>query len=349
MKHIHFLVICALICAIIFVTSRWIGKLDPAISRITLIVPNVTTMIPVQRQSVTLNDGEYDYHLDLSRFYMEFPYMQTYQCSVILSPPVARFDDGNSSLIVMAVKSPPGSGARRSAIRQTWAKDQRVEGYKMKHLFLVGRTKVSGEMELVKVESDTYGDILQWDITEEHHNLSLKERCFLEWLHHNLPGVAYVYKGDDDVFVNKILMVDLLKNFGSPDLVHGFHNHRPNVIRGSKYRVSEALYPMTFYPGFVSGGGFIFSGPSVHRLYEASLVLPVFPLDDVYFGFLILASNLTYRHDARFRVHGLRYDNCNYMQAIVVHGVVTDELIQVWKKMEEEKCDKTNSSRVQEG
>ncbi|KAM3924060.1 beta-1,3-galactosyltransferase 5-like [Leptodactylus fuscus] len=154
-------------------------------------------MTPVVRQSVTLNDGEYDYHLSLSRFQAEFPYLQTYQCSLMLHPPVAPYDDSDLLLIIMAIKSHPGSGRKRFAVRQTWAKEQELKGYKIRRLFLLGKTKLSGEMELLKVESATYRDILQWDMMEGHHNLSLKERCFLEWLHHNVPEVDYIFKGEE--------------------------------------------------------------------------------------------------------------------------------------------------------
>ncbi|XP_044138775.1 N-acetyllactosaminide beta-1,3-N-acetylglucosaminyltransferase 2-like [Bufo gargarizans] len=292
------------------------------------------------RQSITLHDRGHDYPLKLSSFELEFPHLQTYQCSVILSPPVTPYDDDDLQLILMAIKSHPRDGLRRSAVRQTWAQEQEMKGYKLRRLFLVGRTESSAQMEILKVESSMYGDILQWDMMEGHYNLSLKERCFLEWMNHQVPEVDYIFKGDDDVFVNPELVVDLINVFGSPDIIHGYHQHRPPVMRSTKYRITEDLYPVKFYPGFVSGGGFIFSGPSVPILYESSRVMPVFPLDDVYFGFLALAANLTYRHDHRFYVRGLKYDVCTYKEAIVVHGIGPERLINIWSEVTKHKCDK---------
>ncbi|XP_073418616.1 N-acetyllactosaminide beta-1,3-N-acetylglucosaminyltransferase 2-like [Dendrobates tinctorius] len=339
MKNRIYLVHSCLISITIFLIFKWIGPSDPSMSRVLLEWPQVTPMKLVMRQSETLSDGKYDYHLNFSSFQLEFPYLQSYQCSVILGPAVGPYDTSDLPLLIMAVKSHPGAGSRRNALRQTWAREQELKGYKVRRLFLLGRTESSGQKEIVKLESDTYGDILQWDMIEGHHNLSLKERCFLEWMLH-ITEVDYIFKGDDDVFVNVHLVLDLIRDFGSPDLVHGYHQHRPPVMRKTKYRITESLYPSQTYPGFVSGGGFIFSGASVPRLYEASSKIPVFPLDDVYFGFLALAANLTYRHDDRFQVRGLKYNVCLYKEMLVVHGISPDRLLQIWKDVNEKNCEK---------
>ncbi|XP_073510671.1 beta-1,3-galactosyltransferase 5-like [Phyllobates terribilis] len=346
MKKSKFLVHSGLISITIFLIFKWIEQSNPSMSRSRLEMPQETPMYLGIRQSETLSDGKYDYHLKLSSFYSEFPYLQTYQCSVILGPAVAPYDTSNLLLLIMAIKSHPGAGIRRNALRQTWAKEQELKGYKVRRLFLLGRTEISEEMETVKLESDTHGDVLQWDMLEGHHNLSLKERCFLEWMHHNSTEVDYIFKGDDDVFVNVHLVLDLIRDFGSPDFVHGYHQHRPLVMRKTKYRITESLYPSERYPGFVSGGGFIFSGASVPRLYEASCKMPVFPLDDVYFGFLALAANLTYRHDPRFHVYGLKYNVCRYKEVLVVHGISPDRLVEIWRQVNEKDCEKKKEQKT---
>ncbi|XP_077116844.1 beta-1,3-galactosyltransferase 5-like [Ranitomeya variabilis] len=340
MKRNKFLVLSCLISITIFLIFKLFGRRDPLVCRVLPELPQVTPMKLVMRQSETLSDGKYDYHLNLSSFQSEFPYLQSYQCSVILGPAVGPYDTSDLPLLIMAVKSHPEAGSRRNALRQTWAKEQELNGYKIRRLFLLGRTNLSEQMENVKMESDTYGDVLQWDMIEGHHNLSLKERCFLEWMLHNITEVDYIFKGDDDVFVNVHVVLDLIRDFGSPELVHGYHQHRPLVMRHTKYRITESLYPSKNYPGFVSGGGFIFSGASVPCLYEASCKMPVFPLDDVYFGFLALAANLKYRHDDRFCVLGLKYDVCLYKEKLIVHGISPDRLLQIWRDVNEKSCEK---------
>lgn len=70
-----------------------------------------------------------------------------------------------------------------------------TEGYRVRPIFLMAQVDSVGYMSVVERESEEYKDVLQWDFMEDHHNLSLKERCFLEWLHFKMPHVAYVFKG----------------------------------------------------------------------------------------------------------------------------------------------------------
>ncbi|XP_053320066.1 acetylgalactosaminyl-O-glycosyl-glycoprotein beta-1,3-N-acetylglucosaminyltransferase-like [Spea bombifrons] len=298
-----------------------------------------STPLPSIRQSATLTDGVYTYHLDLSRFQSEFPYLQNYECSLNLTPRGQLEDKTGQPLLILAIKSHPSSGDRREALRRTWAREGVVGGYRVRPIFLMGQGGTPGHMELVKVESREFGDILQWDINEGHHNLSLKERCFLEWLHHHVPWAAFIFKGDDDVYVNPFSIVRYIEEHGSSaSVLHGALQRHSTVMRSSKYQVSYNLFQSHKYPFFLSGGGFLFPGPAAKRLYEVSLKMPVFPLDDVYMGFLVLAANLTFRHDERFHVFGLAYNACLYQRAFVVHGVSPERLLEIWSEVQGSQC-----------
>uniref|UniRef100_A0A8C5Q8A3 Hexosyltransferase n=2 Tax=Leptobrachium leishanense TaxID=445787 RepID=A0A8C5Q8A3_9ANUR len=296
-----------------------------------------TRPLPITKESVNLTDGVHTYYLNLSRFQEEIPFLQDYQCSLTLTPS-GRFQD-RPSLLILAIKSHPASGARRTALRQTWATEREVKGFWVKPIFLMAQDANPRRMELVKLESREFGDILQWDFTESHHNLSLKERCFLEWLHHHLPQVEFIFKGDDDEYVNPYAVVQYIKHHGSsPFILHGNLQRHSAVMRQYKYRVSENLYPHPVYPYFLSGGGFLFPGRSVKLLYEESQRIPVFPLDDVYFGFLGLAANLTYRHDSRFHVSGLAFKACRYQRALVVHGINPEQMVKIHNEAQNALC-----------
>ncbi|KAM4675910.1 beta-1,3-galactosyltransferase 5-like [Discoglossus pictus] len=288
------------------------------------------------RGSITLSDAKYTYHLNFTTFQAELPYMQSYHCSVILSPK-ADPEGTTDPLLILAIKTHPSSKSKRNALRQTWARKGIVDGYRLRPIFLVGHSVVSGHM--VKVENQEYNDILQFDFNEEHYNLSLKEYCFLEWLHYQLPKVDFIFKGDDDEYVNIGGIVKYITEHGnSQHTLHGAIQRNFRVFRHGKYSVSKTLYPFHKYPLFLSGGGFIFPGPTVKLLYEASQKIPVFPLNDVYFGFLVLASNLTFRHDNRFHVFGLEYHACEYKNALVVNGLEPDTLIMVWEDVKNTQC-----------
>ncbi|KAM4727465.1 beta-1,3-galactosyltransferase 5-like [Rhinophrynus dorsalis] len=294
---------------------------------------------PPMRESVNLTDGVHNYHLNFSQFELEFPYLQNYYCSCNITPREEPEEVTSQHLIILAIKSHPSSGTRREALRRTWARYEEVRGYRVRPIFLMATTTVSGQMEMVKQESKEYGDIIQWDFNEGHHNLSLKERCFLEWLHHHRPHVAFIFKGDDDEYVNPEAVVQYVKEHGSSSsILHGHVQHSTTVLRQGKYQVSKTLYPFHRYPLFLSGGGFLFPGPSVRSLYEASQKIPVFPLDDVYFAFLALSANLTYRNDERFYVTRRTFEPCLFKRALVVHGIQSEELVTVWKKVKNAQC-----------
>ncbi|XP_025033407.1 UDP-GlcNAc:betaGal beta-1,3-N-acetylglucosaminyltransferase 7-like, partial [Python bivittatus] len=178
--------------------------------------------------------------------------------------------------------------------------------------------------------------ILMWDFAESHHNLSLKERCFLRWVHQHCQRAAYVFKGDDDLFVNpKVLTEYLHRTPNASHFIHGNIRFHAAVIRRGKYAVSRDFYPKNHYPNFASGGGFIMSRPVLAALYQASLELPVFPLDDVYLGFLTLAARIPHRHDGAFRVWGIPKDVLSaYQESVTVHGLSMERIEEVWKELE---------------
>ncbi|XP_073480425.1 beta-1,3-galactosyltransferase 5-like [Aquarana catesbeiana] len=340
MRRKGILISASLFSIMTFLMARWFMNTRGIPQRICLAPTPARTPLPIMRQSVTLLNGTYTYHLNLTMFEAEFPYLQSYSCILIEEPNQEEQETANQKLLILAVKSQPSTGTRRSELRKTWAKEREINGYRIKPIFLLGKTDVKKHMEMVKCESRVYGDILQWDMTEGHHNLSLKERCFLEWLYLKSPQVDHIFKVDDDEFVNPDVIVQYITEYGSPDTIHGFHQHRPPVMRETKYSITETLYPQEYYPGFVSGGGFLFPGASVNGLYMGSLLLPVFPLDDVYFGFLTVAADLTFRHDSRFYVQGLEYDVCRYKEALVVHGNDEENMTRIWEEVQSGECPK---------
>ncbi|KAM8972715.1 beta-1,3-galactosyltransferase 5-like [Pelodytes ibericus] len=325
------------------IISRFSTSGDPSYVENQLEKANTHPLLTME--SVSLTDGVYTYYLDFSQFQIEFPYLQSYQCSLTLTPRGQLEERTTQPLLILAIKSHPASGGRREAVRRTWAREGEVGGYWVRPIFLMAQGDKPGHTELLKLESREFGDILQWDFNEGHHNLSLKERCFLEWIHHHVPQVEFIFKGDDDEYINPETVVQYIKKHGSsPNVLHGHLWTHPRVIREGKYRVSKTLYPFHLYPHFLSGGGFLFPGSSVKLLYQVSQTIPVFPLDDVYFGFLGLAANLTYKNDARFHVTDMEFDPCKYKMALVVHGVREEQQVKVWHEVLRARCPESGAS-----
>ncbi|XP_078525576.1 beta-1,3-galactosyltransferase 5-like isoform X2 [Lissotriton helveticus] len=293
-----------------------------------------------QRHSFTLKDDFSTYHLNFTQYEAEFPHLQSYNCTLLVDKPGYCHSPGGKPLLLLAMKSHPASSDRRSALRQTWAVDRDVSGYQVKPLFLMATVPSRGHMALVKEESNTFQDILLWDFTESHHNLSLKERCFLEWLHHNCKEAEFIFKGDDDMLVNPDALIKYVKTIDNASCcLHGAVQHHSVVVRSGKYGVTHSLFPLPKYPHFVSGGGFLVPGAVVTTLFHTSLKLPVFPLDDVYLGMLALAANIKLRDSRLFFVFGLKYETCPYKAALAVHGITADHLLKIWKEMQETECE----------
>lgn len=117
--------------------------------------------------------------------------------------------------------------------------------------------------------------------------------------------------------------------------IHGNIQVHSKVMRLGKYAVPWDLYPLDRYPNFASGGGFIMSRVGLAGLYQASLQLPVFPLDDVYLAFLTLAAKIPQRHDGGFRVWGIPKDELSaYQDSVCIHGVSMERIEKVWKQLE---------------
>nr|XP_005314752.2 acetylgalactosaminyl-O-glycosyl-glycoprotein beta-1,3-N-acetylglucosaminyltransferase-like [Chrysemys picta bellii] len=295
------------------------------------------------RGLVELPDGTFTFRLDYAAFQAEFPQLQSYRCRELIPGDGVCTGPPGPPLLLLAVKSQPASSARRATARRTWARPRVLGGYRVRPVFLVGVSHNPRDMALLGRESGEFGDVVLWDFAESHHNLSLKERCFLRWVGAHCGQADFIFKGDDDEFVNPPAMVAYLGQMpNAPHIIHGYIRIHSAVMRSTKYRVSSTLFPQDTYPDFPSGGGFIMPRASVPALAKASERIPVFPLDDVYFGFLVLAAGLRYRHDDRFRVYGVQDELCLYAEAFMVHGVSLDKVEEVWRGLyEERRCNVT--------
>jgi len=63
-----------------------------------------------------------------------------------------------------------------------------------------------------------YGNIIQMNLIDHYHNLTLKAVGLLNWLNINCPQVLYILKCDDDVYVNVPNFFALLRGIPSKEL-----------------------------------------------------------------------------------------------------------------------------------
>ncbi|MCJ8737581.1 hypothetical protein PDJAM_G00025650 [Pangasius djambal] len=253
--------------------------------------------------------------------------------------------------LLMVIKSIISQHDRREVIRQTWGKEQVVDGKKIKMLFLLGTSSNEAEkanhQKLLEFEDYIYGDILQWDFMDTFFNLTLKETHFLKWFSTYCGNVRYIFKGDDDVFVNVMNILEYLESSkNTKDLFAGdvLFKAKPIRKKENKYYIPPALYNKTHYPPYAGGGGFLMDGPLAQRLYLASETLELFPIDDVFLGMCLEMLQVTpIKHNA-FKTFGLLKDKksklnnepCFFKSMIVVHKLLPQALLNMWRLVHSE-------------
>nr|XP_015211460.1 PREDICTED: UDP-GlcNAc:betaGal beta-1,3-N-acetylglucosaminyltransferase 7-like isoform X2 [Lepisosteus oculatus]XP_015211462.1 PREDICTED: UDP-GlcNAc:betaGal beta-1,3-N-acetylglucosaminyltransferase 7-like isoform X2 [Lepisosteus oculatus] len=248
--------------------------------------------------------------------------------------------------LLLVVKSMIPQHRRREAIRKTWGQEREVRGKRIKLVFLLGAATRGEEhphhQKLLEYEDRLYGDILQWDFEESFYNLTLKEVNFLKWFSIYCPSVPFIFKGDDDIFVHTGNVVEFLESSGNePDLLIGavLYTSPPVREKNSKYFIPLEIFNETFYPPYVSGGGFLMAGPLAMKMHIASEDLDLFPIDDAFLGMCLKVLSVSPKEHTGIKTWGVQEpgretmskDPCFYQDLLVVHRFEPGELILMWK------------------
>lgn len=109
--------------------------------------------------------------------------------------------------VFVAVVSAPGNFEKRKIIRQTWKIHLKAEYEKgllgiVGFGFMLGLTTSDVMQAQIEEESKMYGDIIQIGVSDFYRNLSLKVAGIFNWLYRNCNKVDFIFKIDDDVYVN---------------------------------------------------------------------------------------------------------------------------------------------------
>ncbi|CAL9701037.1 unnamed protein product [Knipowitschia caucasica] len=249
----------------------------------------------------------------------------------------------DAPFLLLVVKTLLPHFERRQAIRESWGKAGVIGNKTVVTVFLLGRAMRADNhpnlKELLTYETEMHGDILQWDYRDSFLNLTLKEVLFLDWFESFCPEAQFVLKGDDDVFVNTPLILDLLENLPERKVSDFFigdviTNAGPHRNKKLKYFVPESYF-VGPYPPYAGGGGFLYSGQVALKLNEASKRVVVYPIDDVYTGMCLQKLGLEPQMHSAFRTFDIpeKYkDNpCIYRTLMVVHGRTPQEVKHIWR------------------
>lgn len=256
--------------------------------------------------------------------------------------------------LLLAIKTQTANFANREAIRETWGRSGRIKsrgGWQrlVRRVFLLGKSKDLHVEEKLQLESDKYGDIIQWEFMDTFFNLSLKDVLFWDWFSRRCPHARFIFKGDDDIFVRTPALLDYLlaeeangsfsNGSSKPNKMETFvvgdviNNAAPMRSSGTKYYIPESFYK-GLYPSYPGGGGVVYSGSLAHRLLEVSQRVHLFPIDDVYLGMCLQRLGVYPIHHPAFLTFDFPKDEpqepCANHTILMVHKRSPAEMFQLW-------------------
>lgn len=244
--------------------------------------------------------------------------------------------------LLLAVKSLAPHFDRRQAIRQSWGQAGVIANQTVVTIFLLGNATPGDHhpdlSAMLDYENTRHKDIIQWNFRDSFFNLTVKEVLFLEWIQNRCAGARFIFKGDDDVFVNTYRILDFLKGLSESkgrDLFVGdvITNAGPHRDKKVKYFIPESMFVGT-YPPYAGGGGYLYSGDVAARLHNASQHVALYPIDDVYTGMCLRKFGLAPEKHKGFRTFNIeekyRSNPCAYKSLMLVHPRTPQEMIQIW-------------------
>ncbi|XP_060088523.1 N-acetyllactosaminide beta-1,3-N-acetylglucosaminyltransferase 3 [Heteronotia binoei] len=257
-------------------------------------------------------------------------------------------DKSYDTFLLLAIKSSPGNYERREIIRKTWGQERTYAGVNIRRLFLSGQVANARDArktnQLLKIEAEENGDILQWNFLDSFFNLTLKQVLFHSWMEAHCPGVRFVFNGDDDVFANTDNIIRYLLDVPGAGDEHLFvgqliTNVGPIREKWSKYYVPEQVTASKSYPPYCGGGGLLMSGYTSRTIYKESLGIELFPIDDVYLGMCLEKAGLKPSSHMGIRTVGVHvpssklesFDPCYYKELLLVHRFVPYEMLVMWR------------------
>ncbi|CAF1017532.1 unnamed protein product [Adineta ricciae] len=215
------------------------------------------------------------------------------------SQAICQSDD----ILLVYILSTRSNFRRREIIRSTWGSKQNGTCF----VFVIG--EISGtegnaaEIQMkVKDERQQFNDIIEINHIETYANVVYKEVGALQWSYQFYPNISYLFKTDDDLIVDTLLLSYMTKilvtNSKKTDsyilkydpllVANLLSSDRTTFFRGAwaidfqltgrgngKFGVSETIWPHRFLPPYCSGFGWYMSNHVRNKLVYAANTYPL--------------------------------------------------------------------------
>ena len=225
-----------------------------------------------------------------------------------------KCDSGNLRTLFCS-PSRPGDFSKRNKVRRKRQYLIDKPGLtNMNHaaqLFFLGISKSGNSMidkyyqDQIDKEASQYHDIIQMDYVDVYGNLTYKTMAMLTWVSTYCNSATFAIKTDTDVIIEEDNLVKGLEHqYQSKDtFIIGRLGKKAQPIRDrrSKWHVPVSLYAESRYPTFTFGPTYGFTVSAARPLFEASLRLPFFYLEDVFItGLCARKANISHVSDPLF-------------------------------------------------
>ncbi|XP_022253758.1 beta-1,3-galactosyltransferase 5-like [Limulus polyphemus] len=201
-----------------------------------------------------------------------------------------RCDKEKDIFMVIYIHSAPDHFQKRRAIRKTWGQERHLVYDPIRLVFMVGTVQNKDEIQKALEKEDFINrDIVQGNFIDSYKNLTYKHVMGLKWVTYFCRQAKYIFKTDDDIFVDIFQLVTYLRvsslgRMPPRGLIMCFLIRNLYVKRSqrSKWKVSFKEYPAKYYPPYCAGWVIIMSPDVVFNLYLQSTQAAYFWVDDVH-------------------------------------------------------------------
>ena len=196
-----------------------------------------------------------------------------------------------SPFLIILVPSAPKHLQARMDIRETWGQYANNltlpapnTSVKVSIAFLMGTVENTTDTSSLLSESNKYQDIVIADFHDSYKNLTRKVLTGLKWVTVYCASAEYILKVDDDIFIHIPNLIEMLKRIpaNSKGGIYGLMYPHGITQRKGKWAVSNAEYPMSKYPQYMSGNSYVISKNIAKDLLMASQYMPYLSIEDAF-------------------------------------------------------------------
>ncbi|KAK7011869.1 beta-1 3-galactosyltransferase 5 [Biomphalaria glabrata] len=172
----------------------------------------------------------------------------------------------------------------RRILRHLYNRYDNTKPYRIRAVFLVGRSSDLIVQANIEREDYQFRDIIQGNFTDHYANLTYKTIMGYRWARLYCRKVKVMLKMDDDVYLDVFKFFDYFLPIipRRRRTIYGFLNFQPKVFREGKYKVDKGEYAKNTYPDFTSGFFIVPTLDILDELYQVSKIIRFVHLEDVF-------------------------------------------------------------------